>query len=148
MSRADQRPAGHHGSGEADFAPVFAALGDSNRLRLITRLSDGQPRSITQLTGGLGLTRQGVTKHLRVLEEAGLVSSIRAGRESQFALQPEPVAQARTYLETVSMQWDDALGRLQRFVETPGKAGKAEGDPPDLRASGLGRRRTTRAPRR
>jgi DNA-binding transcriptional ArsR family regulator len=101
----------------ADPAPVFAALGDATRLRLVTRLSDGEPRSITQLTGGLGLTRQGVTKHLRVLEEAGLVSSIRIGRESRFAFTPEPVARARSYLDTVSLQWDDALGRLQHFVE-------------------------------
>lgn len=98
-------------------APVFAALGDATRLQLVSRLSDGQARSITQLTDGLSLTRQGVTKHLRVLEEVGLVSSIRVGRESKFAFVPEPVATARSYLDTVSMQWDDALSRLMRFVE-------------------------------
>ena len=101
----------------ADPTPVFAALGDATRLRLVTRLSDGRARSITQLTEGLGQTRQGVTKHLRVLEDAGLVSSIRIGRESQFAFVPEPFAQARSYLDAVSTQWDDALGRLQDFVE-------------------------------
>lgn len=98
-------------------APVFAALGDATRLELVSRLSDGQSRSIAQLTDGLSLTRQGVTKHLRVLEQAGLVSSIRVGRESQFTFKPEPIGQARSYLETVSMQWDDALSRLRRFVE-------------------------------
>ena len=98
-------------------APVFAALGDPTRLELVARLSDGQARSITQLTDGLGQTRQGITKHLRVLEQAGLVSSIRIGRESQFAFRPEPISQARSYLDAVSMQWDDALGRLRRFVE-------------------------------
>ena len=112
MSKAESYP-----TPVAGPAPVFAALGDATRLRLVTRLSDGRARSITQLTEGLGQTRQGVTKHLRVLEEAGLVSSIRVGRESQFAFVPEPFAQARSYLDAVSMQWDDVLGRLQGFVE-------------------------------
>jgi DNA-binding transcriptional ArsR family regulator len=98
-------------------APVFAALGDATRLELVARLSSGQPRSIAQLTDGLSLTRQGVTKHLRVLEHAGLVSSIRVGRESHFTFRPEPIGEARSYLESVSMQWDDALSRLRRFVE-------------------------------
>ncbi|MBA3477924.1 MAG: helix-turn-helix transcriptional regulator [Lautropia sp.] len=105
------------GAGAAGPASVFAALGDPTRLELVARLSDGQTRSITQLTGGLGQTRQGITKHLRVLEQAGLVRSIRIGRESQFAFSPDPITRARSYLDTVSMQWDDALGRLQRFVE-------------------------------
>ena len=100
-----------------DPAPVFAALGDATRLELVARLSDGQARSIAQLTSGLDLTRQGVTKHLRVLEEAGLVSSIRVGRENQFAFRPEPLDQVRSYLETVSIQWDDALGRLKAFLD-------------------------------
>ena len=100
-----------------DPVPVFAALGDPTRLELISRLSDGTVRSIAQLSDGLRLTRQGVTKHLRVLEHAGLVGSIRVGRESHFAFKPEPIIQVRTYLDTVSMQWDDALDRLKSFVE-------------------------------
>jgi len=110
-------PTRANGSAPVDPAPVFAALGDPIRLELVARLSDGRSRSITELTDGLGQTRQGVTKHLRVLEQAGLVSSIRIGRESQFAFRPEPIGQLRSYLNTVSMQWDDALGRLKRFVE-------------------------------
>jgi DNA-binding transcriptional ArsR family regulator len=120
MSAADRKEPPHSLAatrGRGDPAPVFAALGDPTRLELVTRLSDGQARSITQLTDGLGQTRQGVTKHLRVLEQAGLVSSIRIGRESQFAFRPEPIGQARSFLDAVAMQWDDALGRLQRFVE-------------------------------
>ena len=101
-----------------EAAPIFAALGDATRLQIVARLSDGQARSITRLTDGLGLTRQGVTKHLRVLQDAGLVSSIRVGREGELAFAPDPLAQARLYLETVSLQWDDALGRLQHFVES------------------------------
>jgi DNA-binding transcriptional ArsR family regulator len=101
----------------AEAAPVFAALGDATRLSLLSRLRDGRPRSIVQLTDGLGLTRQGVSKHLRVLEEAGMVSSKRTGRESRFVFEPAGVAAARGYLERASRQWDRALARLQAFVE-------------------------------
>ena len=100
-----------------DPAPIFAALGDATRLELVSRLSDGQPRSITQLSDGLDLTRQGVTKHLRVLEQAGIVTSERIGRESRFAFAPAPISEVRTYLDRVSRQWDDALARLKAFVE-------------------------------
>ena len=109
------RPELHNGV--TDPAPVFAALGDATRLRLVARLSDGQTRSITELTDGLGLTRQGVTKHLRVLERAGIVNSIRIGRESRFSYAPGPVESLRSYLKSVSEQWDDALTRLKTFVE-------------------------------
>lgn len=104
--------------GEAvDPAPVFAALGDATRLALLSRLSEGRPRSISQLTGGLGLTRQAITKHLRVLEQAGLVQSHRAGRESRFTYLPESIEPLRSYLDNVSAQWDEALDRLKAFVE-------------------------------
>ena len=79
-------------------ASVFAALGDTTRLELLSRLGDGKPHSIVQLTGGLALTRQGVTKHLEVLRQAGLVSCKRIGRENRFTLRPGPIAKARDYL--------------------------------------------------
>jgi DNA-binding transcriptional ArsR family regulator len=102
---------------EPDPAPIFAALGDRTRLSLLTKLSDGQTRSITKLSADTKLTRQAVTKHLRMLEKAGLVSSSRIGRESLFAFRPEPIVEARSYLDEVSQQWDDALSRLRSFVE-------------------------------
>src|SRR5215510_3226660 len=98
-------------------ATVFAALGDQTRLSMLGRLSAGTPQSISRLTIGTRLTRQAVTKHLRVLEAAGVVRSTRAGRESLFALEPKPLAEARSYLDEVSRQWDDALARLKAFVE-------------------------------
>lgn len=98
-------------------APVFAALGDATRLSLVAKLSGGQPHSISQLTRGFQLTRQAITKHLRVLEKAEIVHSVRAGRESLFKFDPEPVEQARKYLDQVSEQWDQALSRLKSFVE-------------------------------
>lgn len=100
-----------------DPAPVFAALGDPTRLSLLRTLSDGRARSIAALSADTALTRQAVTKHLHVLEGVGLVASTRIGRESRFAYRPEPLDDARRYLDLVSGQWDDALARLRAFVE-------------------------------
>ena len=98
-------------------APVFAALGDETRLALVARLSSGSPRSIAQLTEGSSLTRQAITKHLRVLEGAGLVHCARLGRESRYQLETQSLDDARRFLEEVSAQWDQALERLKAFVE-------------------------------
>ena len=70
-----------------------------------------------QLTEGTRLTRQAITKHLRVLEGAGIVRSVRAGREARFELDTAPIDGARDYLDLVSEQWDQTLGRLKAFVE-------------------------------
>jgi len=98
-------------------APVFAALGDETRLSLVAKLCTGQPRSISQLTEGSKLTRQAITKHLRVLESAGVVHSVRSGRESLFEFDPEPMQEIKKYVDLVSEQWDQALSRLKSFVE-------------------------------
>jgi DNA-binding transcriptional ArsR family regulator len=98
-------------------APLFAALGDETRLSLVVKLCDRQPHSISQLTHGTRLTRQAITKHLRVLADAGLVQRAREGRESLFELNPEPLQTMQQYLNLVSEQWDQALIRLKSFVE-------------------------------
>jgi DNA-binding transcriptional ArsR family regulator len=98
-------------------APVFAALGDETRLSLVIRLSDGQPHSISQLTEGSRLTRQAITKHLRVLENVGIVHGVRNGRESLFEFNPKPLEEMKQYLDQVSEQWGQALARLKSFVE-------------------------------
>jgi DNA-binding transcriptional ArsR family regulator len=98
-------------------APVFAALGDETRLALVAKLCAGPRRSISQLTEGSRLTRQAITKHLRVLESAGIVHNKRAGRESVFEFDPKPIKGVRQYLDGVSEQWDQALARLKAFVE-------------------------------
>lgn len=98
-------------------APVFAALGDETRLRVVARLCADGPLSIARLTEGSGVTRQAITKHLRVLEGAGVVRGTRHGRESLWELEPEQLDEARRYLDRISAQWDDALGRLKAFVE-------------------------------
>jgi DNA-binding transcriptional ArsR family regulator len=98
-------------------AVVFAALGDETRLSLITKLRDGRAHSIAQLTQGTHVTRQAITKHLRVLEDAGIVHSVHQGRENLFEFDPGPMDDLRAYLDRVSAEWDEALGRLKVFVE-------------------------------
>jgi DNA-binding transcriptional ArsR family regulator len=112
MSR--KRPSRH---ALATRALIFAALGDETRLLVVTKLCDGAPQSISRLTAGTDLTRQAVTKHLRVLADAGVVRSERSGRESLFALEPRPIEEMRDYLDSVSRQWDGALARLKAHVE-------------------------------
>jgi len=98
-------------------ALIFAALGDATRLSLVAKLCGGPPRSISQLTKSSRLTRQAITKHLRVLESAGVVNSVRSGRESRFRFDPEPIERAKGYLDLVAEQWDQSLARLKSFVE-------------------------------
>ena len=104
-------------SSQPGRAAIFAALGDGTRLLLVARLSGGHPISISELTAGSNLTRQAITKHLHVLEDAGIVHSLRSGRESLFQLDPRPIEEVQNYLAQIAAQWDDALGRLKSFVE-------------------------------
>jgi DNA-binding transcriptional ArsR family regulator len=100
------------------YVPVFAALSDETRLSLLTRLIDGVPCSISQLTAESKISRQAITKHLRVLESAGLVRGETSGRECLFELEPKPLEEIRDYLDLVSKQWDKTLTRLKKLVET------------------------------
>jgi DNA-binding transcriptional ArsR family regulator len=114
MSRRSRSTPKAHGRAQA---PIFAALGDGTRLTLIAKLCSGESLSISELTAGSSLTRQAITKHLRVLERAGIVRCMRRGRESLFALDLVPIEHAKSYLGLVSEQWDQALHRLKKFVE-------------------------------
>ena len=100
-----------------DAAPVFAALGEPVRLGLLARLGPGEALSITALSSAFPVSRQAITKHLMVLEGAGLVRSRRQGRERLWQLEPRRLQEARDYLDVLSRQWDDALGRLKQWVE-------------------------------
>jgi DNA-binding transcriptional ArsR family regulator len=103
----------------AEAAPVFAALGDGTRLRLVARLCADGPLSIARLSEGAGVTRQAVTKHLDALGDAGLVRDIRHGRERVWQLEPKRLDKARRYLDQIADDWDKAIGRLQALVEGP-----------------------------
>jgi DNA-binding transcriptional ArsR family regulator len=98
-------------------ARVFAALGDKTRLALVARLCSGEPCSIAQLSDDSKLTRQAITKHLGVLERAGIVRGSNSGREHLFRFDPEPLEDLQAYLSSVSKQWDQTLARLKSHVE-------------------------------
>ena len=98
-------------------AYIFAALGDPTRLKLVSKLIDGKPHSISSLTVDTRITRQAVTKHLTVLENVGLVSSLKAGRENLYELNPKPLESLQEYLDIIASQWDNTLHNLKAFVE-------------------------------
>jgi DNA-binding transcriptional ArsR family regulator len=103
----------------AGAAPVFAALGEPTRLAIVARLCAEGPLSIARLSQDAPVTRQAVTKHLVMLEAAGLVHGIRAGRERIWELEPARLVEAKRCLDRISAEWDSALARLRAFVESP-----------------------------
>ncbi|TJZ73145.1 ArsR/SmtB family transcription factor [Chitiniphilus eburneus] len=100
------------------LAHVFAALGDPTRLKLVAVLCAGGAFSIAQLTANTQISRQGVTKHLHVLAEAGVVRDVKQGRERLWQLEPAQVEAARQTLEAIGREWDTALQKLKVFAES------------------------------
>ncbi|OIQ82965.1 HTH-type transcriptional regulator [mine drainage metagenome] len=100
-------------------ARVFAALGDPTRLKLIATLCAGGALSITQLTANTDISRQGVTKHLQVLAQAGLVRDVNRGRERLWQFEPDQIEEAKRTLDSIGAAWDIALGKLKAFAEAP-----------------------------
>lgn len=98
-------------------ADIFAALGDATRLQLVARLCTAGPLSIARLTDGTEVTRQAITKHLTVLADVGLVRGVRSGRERVWEVELRQLEEARHYLDQISRQWDESLGRLQMLLE-------------------------------
>lgn len=97
--------------------PVFAALGDPTRFALLRTLCTRGPASITRLSENAGVTRQAITKHLRVLADVGLVQGERKGRAHVWAFRPRRLNEAKRALDEISRGWDAALARLARFIE-------------------------------
>ena len=97
--------------------PIFAALGDPVRLAMVARLCRDGPLPTIQLKQGTPVSRQAVTKHLRMLEDAGLVQSQRVGRDRLWQIETRQLTEVRRYLDQISGQWDATVERLRRFVE-------------------------------
>src|SRR2546427_9056148 len=98
-----------------DAVPLFAALGDAIRLRLLGRLSAGGPLSITRLSEGTGVTRQAITRHLHALGDVRLVRHARRGRERLWDLNPERLGRAKPDRDPIRAPWDDAGTGLRAF---------------------------------
>ena len=99
-------------------APVFAALGAPTRLALLGQMRTSKPMSISALTAGSGITRQAVSKHLRVLSTAGLVRHHREGREQLYELDAAPLRDASDWLEQYRQHWEQSLDRLEDYLQT------------------------------
>jgi DNA-binding transcriptional ArsR family regulator len=98
-------------------APIFAALGDQTRLGIVTQLGAGGPLSTKTLTTGSWMSRQAIAKHLRALEDVGVIRGQRVGRDRIWELQSRRFAEMSRYLDEISAQWDEALLRLRTLVE-------------------------------
>ena len=123
--KANAKATGHDGAGlpviprsSQAIANVFAALGDPTRLKLVAALCAGGAFSIAHLTANTDISRQGVTKHLKVLAEAGVARDVKMGRERLWQLEPNQISEAKHALEAIGQQWELALGRLKTFVES------------------------------
>ena len=99
-------------------APIFTALADPLRRNLLLNLAEHSPRTATQLKADYEITRQGILKHLQILQEAGLVTVRQQGREKQFSLRPEPLSEVNEWIKSLSAKWDDRLLRLKAFIES------------------------------
>lgn len=102
----------------ARAAQLFAALGDPTRLAIVQALADGKAHSIADLSALSPMSRQGLTKHLLILERAGLVAGARRGRRTRFSARKDGVLEAKAFLDLVARQWEGALLRLKDFAES------------------------------
>lgn len=101
----------------ANIAPIFAALGEEHRLLLVSKLLSEPDLSITELSTGFSQTRQGVTRHIRVLEDVGIVIGKKSGREMRYRLEVSQLKRASEYLKCAAQQWDEAITRLSTYLE-------------------------------
>src|SRR5215204_4987220 len=99
-------------------APVFAALADPMRRKLLVNLAENSPKTATRLATEYPITRQGILKHLRVLEEAGLVTVTQQGREKRYSFTPEPLSELDQWIKEINAKWDERLLRLKTFLES------------------------------
>src|SRR6204780_3287155 len=105
-----------------DCALLFAALGNEMRLKLIESLCVGGIKSINKLKSGLHISRQNVSKHLRILASAGWVRGVKVGRERLWKFEPTQLEEAHRSLELIGRRWDRVLGELKVRVESEPEA--------------------------
>ena len=115
-----------------DADRLWAALGDPMRLRLLDLLLARGETTASALARELPITRQGVAKHLLVLERAELVQSRRVGRETRVAVREQRLAEARRHMLQVATRWDERLSAIKRIAEAMHQGSRADDshDPP------------------
>lgn len=103
--------------------PIFAALADPMRRQLLVKLAENSPKTATQFAEEFPITRQGILKHLNILEEAGLVMVYQKGREKRYTLTPEPLSELEQWIKDLGAKWDERLLRLKTFLENEDTSG-------------------------
>ncbi len=96
---------------------VFAALADTTRRQLLLALAESSPKTAIQLAQEFPISRQGISKHLNLLAEAGLVLVRPVGREKRYFFRPEPLHAVSAWFEGLGARWEARLRRLKRRVE-------------------------------
>ncbi|MEP7289520.1 MAG: metalloregulator ArsR/SmtB family transcription factor [Chloroflexota bacterium] len=100
-----------------DNAPIFAALADPMRRKLLINLAENSPKTVTQLASEYPITRQGILKHLQILRDAGLVAVHQQGRDKRYTFTPEPLSGLELWIKELNTKWDERLLRLKTFIE-------------------------------
>ena len=103
-------------------APIFAALADPMRRKLLISLAEHSSKTATQMAEEYPITRQGILKHLNILEEAGLVAVSQKGREKRYVLTPAPLSELDQWIKALNSKWDERLMRLKTFIESENAA--------------------------
>jgi len=105
-------------------SPIFTALADPIRRSLLANLAENSPKTATQLAQEYPITRQGILKHLHILQEAGLVAVHQQGREKRYTLTPEPLSELEQWIQDISARWDERLLRLKALLENEEESGE------------------------
>ena len=98
-----------------DLSLAFSALGDPTRRAILERLRTGQA-SVSDLAEPFGMSLPAITKHIQVLERAGLIVKVKEGQRRQCHLVPEALEPVSTWIEMHKKSWDDALDRLDTYL--------------------------------
>ena len=100
-----------------EAATLFRALGDPTRLEMVRRLASGESYTITTVSRGLDITRQGARKHLQILADARVISLLKKGRDTEVRLLRDTLDQGKAFIEELEQKWDMRLSALKKFVE-------------------------------
>ena len=102
-----------------DIEPVLAALADATRRRVLHAVANHGEATATMIAAELPVSRQAVVKHLGVLDQAGLVTGRKSGREMLYTARLEPLTDAARWMDAVAAEWDARLARIKRLAELP-----------------------------
>lgn len=117
MPREHSNPSGDQELPESHTELVFAALADPMRRQILINLADNSPKTATELAREYPITQQGIYKHLRILEQAGLVVTRKKGRDVLYFLTIEPLNELDQWVKDLSAVWDGHLLRLKTMLE-------------------------------